>query len=115
MRRLREALGKSFKYEKLVVIIGACADKDVKGMVEELASVADTVVVTRSRHPRALDPEKLAAEFNTYRIPAKVEGSVPDAIKYALTVAESRDLIVATGSLFVVGEVIAHMNGVPLE
>lgn len=115
MRRLREALGKSFKYQKLIIIMGTSVDKDVRGMVEELANVADTVIVTRSKHPRALDPEKLVAEFDTYRIPARVESSVPNAVKYALSVAESRDLILATGSLFVVGEVIANLNGVPLE
>ncbi|MBI2933995.1 MAG: bifunctional folylpolyglutamate synthase/dihydrofolate synthase [Chloroflexi bacterium] len=115
MARLREAIGKSFRYEKLIVIMGTSSDKDIHGMVEELAGVADTVVVTRSRHPRAMDPKKLEAEFGTYRIQARVESTVADAVKYALSIADMRDLVIAAGSLFVVAEVIAYLDQVPIE
>ncbi len=115
MARLREAIGKSFRYEKLIVVMGTSADKDIHGMVEELAGMADTVIVTKSRHPRAMDPKKLEAEFGTYRIQARVENTVADAVKYALSIADLRDLVIATGSLFVVGEVIAYLDQVPLE
>ncbi|MBI4334752.1 MAG: bifunctional folylpolyglutamate synthase/dihydrofolate synthase [Chloroflexi bacterium] len=112
MARLREAIGKSFRYEKLIIIMGTSLDKDIHGMVEELAGIADTVIVTRAKHPRAMDPKKLEAEFATYRIQAKVETSVADAVKYALSVSDLRDLVVATGSLFVVGETIAYLDQV---
>lgn len=115
MSRLREAIGKSFRYQKLIIIMGTSSDKDIHGMVEELAGIADTVIVAPSKHPRAMDPKKLEAEFATYRIQTRVETSVADAVKYALSVADLRDLIVATGSLFVVAEVIAYLDQIPTE
>lgn len=115
MGRLREALAKSFRYEKLIIVMGTSADKDLHGMVEELAGIADTVVVTRSRHPRAMDPKKLEEEFGTYRIQARMENSVAEAIKYAISVADLRDLIIVTGSLFVVAEVIGYLDQIPVE
>ncbi|MFC1930523.1 bifunctional folylpolyglutamate synthase/dihydrofolate synthase [Chloroflexota bacterium] len=115
MRRLKEALAKSFRYQKMVLIIGASSDKDIRGMVEEMASLADTVVVTRSQHPRSMEVDKLEKEFRSYRIEPQIEENIPDALKYALSVAELGDLILVTGSLFVVAEVIANLEGVPLE
>lgn len=115
MGRLREALAKSFRYEKLIIVMGTSADKDLHGMVEELAGIADTVVVTQSRHPRAMDTKKLEEEFGTYRIQARVENSVAEAIKYAISIADLRDLIIVTGSLFVVAEVIGYLDQIPVE
>ncbi|MBA7675017.1 UDP-N-acetylmuramoyl-L-alanyl-D-glutamate--2,6-diaminopimelate ligase [subsurface metagenome] len=67
VRRLVKALKQYFDFERAILIFGASSDKNIAGMVAELASFPDTVIVTQSRHPRAIAPDKPVSEFTVYR------------------------------------------------
>jgi dihydrofolate synthase / folylpolyglutamate synthase len=108
--KLKEALEQYFHFDHLILIIGTSADKDVTGIIEELAPLAHGVIVTRSRHPRATKPEVLAGEFARLGIKAAVAEDVASAVAEALTRAGGKDLICATGSLFLVAEVIEYVK-----
>lgn len=45
-----------------LLLLGALADKDHRGIVRTVAPLFDRIAVTRSSSPRALDPSELAAE-----------------------------------------------------
>lgn len=109
-RRLKEAIVKYFAPERLVLIMGVSLDKDVAGIAEELLPLSDTVIVTRSGHPRSISPDILTAEFSRWGVKAVKTQSVASAIEYALGTAGERDLICVTGSLFVVAEAIEYVN-----
>jgi dihydrofolate synthase/folylpolyglutamate synthase len=113
--KLKEALEQYFHFDHLILIIGTSADKDVTGIIEELAPLAHGVIVTRSRHPRATKPEVLAGEFARLGIKAAVAEDVASAVAEALTRASGKDLICATGSLFLVAEVIEYVKGLHPE
>lgn len=110
-RRLREALKQYFDFDGVILIIGTSEDKDIAGMVAELSPFPSTVIVTRSRHPRAVEISKLVAEFSKWGITPLVKEKVTSAVELALARAKPRELICATGSLFIVAEVIEHMKG----
>jgi len=110
-RRLREALKQYFDFDGVILIIGTSEDKDIAGMVTELSPFPSTVIVTRSRHPRAAEISKLVAEFSKWGITPLVKEKVTSAVELALARAKPRELICATGSLFIVAEVIEHMKG----
>ena len=109
-RKLRQALKRHFDFERLIFIIGTSADKDLAGIVSELAPAAHKVVATRSRHPRATDPAAVAAAFRRSGADALMSGNVKAALQAAKGLAGPRDLICATGSLFVIGEVIERVR-----
>jgi len=113
--KLKEALKEYFHFDRLILIIGTSADKDVSGIIEELAPVADSVIVTRSRHPRATKPEVLVGEFARVGVKAEVAEDVTTAVARALKRAGRKDLICATGSLFLVGEMIEYVKGLHPE
>jgi dihydrofolate synthase/folylpolyglutamate synthase len=46
------------------LVIGMSSDKDIGKVAAELAPLFSLVIATRSRHPRALDAERLAACFS---------------------------------------------------
>ena len=75
----------------------------------ELAPHASIVIATRSRHPRSVEPNKLAAEFWKWGIKPEVAEDITSAVELALARATPRDLICATGSIFVVAEVMEYM------
>ena len=78
-------------------------------MIAELASLPSAVIVTHSRHPRAVATDRLVNEFSKLGIVPEVVENVASAVELALTKAMPNDLIFATGSLFIVAEVMEYM------
>ena len=109
MKKLVEALRQHFDFERAVLILGVSSDKDISGMVAELAPLSGMVIVTATRHPRALEPARLAAQLSKRGITPEVAENVASAVELALARAKPEDLICATGSIFVVAEVMEHL------
>jgi dihydrofolate synthase / folylpolyglutamate synthase len=93
-----------------ILIFGASADKDIKGMIRELASLFDKIIVTRSKHPRSMDVPLLEMEFNKSGIAVESAGDVVKAIELAKRQALKDSLICITGSLFIVGDAITYFS-----
>ena len=100
-QKLRQALEQYFKFEKAILIIGMSSDKDLAGIVNELAQSFPQVIVTRSRHPRAMATTHIAAEFRKHGIEAQQTDDISDALPLALKLAGEKDMICVTGSLFI--------------
>jgi dihydrofolate synthase/folylpolyglutamate synthase len=109
-KRLMQALRQYFSFERLILIVGTSYDKDVSGIVQELSPLPSTIIATRSRNPRALETARLAAEFSKWGITPKVAENVTAAVGLARDLAMPKDLICATGSLFVVAEVMEYIE-----
>ena len=100
-RILKKAIQDHFSYRKLILILGISQDKDIAGICRCLASLADEVVLTRANTPRAAAPEQFAGYFKPKPY---LTHSVKEAKILGLDLAGRQDLILITGSLFVVGE-----------
>ncbi|MDO8473159.1 MAG: folylpolyglutamate synthase/dihydrofolate synthase family protein [Dehalococcoidia bacterium] len=105
--RLREAIKGYFEFDKAVVVLGTSSDKDITGIVRELAPICHRVIVTRSAHPRSASPDVLVREFARHGLVATVAGTTAEAVEKALEISHVTDLVCVTGSLFVAGEVLA--------
>jgi dihydrofolate synthase / folylpolyglutamate synthase len=108
---LKEALQGYFKPAGSILVFGASSDKDIAGVIRELAPVFQTVVISRAKSPRAAGPEMLAAEFAKYGKKTHITESIAEAVSLARNLAGEKDLICITGSLYVVGEAIASIKG----
>jgi len=111
-RRLREALTDYFSCRQAFLIIGTSADKDIRGLAEELAPLAGAVIATQANHPRAMPPDQIADAFRTLGVPVAVEQSVAEALRAAMAQTGERGLICLVGSLFVAAEAREHLLGV---
>lgn len=106
VHKLREALAHSFHYKRLWLIFGAPADKDILHMLADLLPLAYHTTVTTASHPRSATPEQLAeigAELG-FEVTA-----VPDMATALTTTwhqAEPGDIILITGSIVVVGDLL---------
>ena len=109
-RRLAAALKRHFAFRRLTLIFGASSDKNIADMIAELAALPDRVIVTSSRHPRAVSPDSLADRFIRRGVTAGVTGNVSEAIETALAGAAPDDLICVTGSLFIVAEAMEYFG-----
>jgi dihydrofolate synthase/folylpolyglutamate synthase len=109
IRKMVMAIKQYFTFEKAVVIFGASSDKNIAAMATELASFPARVILTRSHHPRAVAVARLEEEFAGQGMVFEVSADVESAMTRALSTAGPDDLICATGSLFLVAEVMAYM------
>ncbi|MBA7693584.1 Folylpolyglutamate synthase [subsurface metagenome] len=114
-RRLREAIEEYLTFDRLILIAGASSDKDIAGIVGELAPLSSLIIVTRSRHPRALAPALLLDELERQGAKGEMAESVSSAVERALAIAKPGDLICATGSLFVAAEAREYIKGIPYD
>lgn len=104
IRNLAKAL-RLFDYKKLILGIAILKDKDVDHMVEELAGMADEIVVTEANIPRKMEAEELGKKISKYNKNIYIEKDIEKAVKKSLDLAESDDLIVFGGSLYLIGDV----------
>jgi len=109
-QKLRESLEQYFDFDKAILIIGVSDDKDIAGIASQLVPVFKKVISTRSRHPRAMEPALLKAEFARHGVETEVMDDVPAALSQAVSLADDKDLICVAGSLFVVAEVIEQIK-----
>ncbi|MDD4875737.1 MAG: bifunctional folylpolyglutamate synthase/dihydrofolate synthase [Dehalococcoidales bacterium] len=105
-RKLRQSLEQYFDFNQAILIIGASSDKDIAGIISELISLFNKVIITRSIHPRAMATAKIKAEIKKYGVPVQETSDISAALPLALDQAGEKDLICITGSLFVVAGAI---------
>jgi len=101
---LRSAVKSIFKYRKLILVFGVSRDKDIKGMVSQLLPLAHKIILTCADNPRAAMPGYLKKYFPAEGKEIFITVGVKEAKNLALKIAKAEDLILVTGSLFVVGE-----------
>ncbi len=105
--KLRIALDDYFPGRPIIMVFGASSDKDVRGMFLELAPRVSQVILTRADHPRSEDPETLARLAKGFGFEAEVVEPVAAAMQQAAEEASIEQVILATGSLFVIGSALA--------
>ena len=115
LRALFVALRRHFRFERLIVAFGVMADKDLDGMLRELASAqVDAVVATATHNPRAIGAQELSARVReATRAAVYSEPDVASAVARAVALAGPRDLVCATGSLYLVAEALQWFAAQP--
>jgi dihydrofolate synthase/folylpolyglutamate synthase len=99
-RALARYLERFYGHRRIWLIYGAMRDKAIDEVAGILFPIAAELILTAPNTSRALRPEALA-EFAGR---GHIEPTVDAAIEYARRHASDEDVIVITGSLFVVGE-----------
>src|SRR5436309_1078559 len=87
-----------------VLVVGLLQGKDPSEMLEALeARGARVLIACPAPTARTLPPDEVAAAAGAIGITAEIANSVPEALARALAVASPEDLVLISGSLYVVG------------
>jgi dihydrofolate synthase / folylpolyglutamate synthase len=103
-RCVRQALTSCFRYRRLLLVLGISANKNLQGIIEELAPLAALTVATQamvSRAARAQQVADLAAKWSTHVV---VMEETHNALAHAIAETQPDDLLLVTGSLYLVGD-----------
>jgi len=103
---LRSALSQRHEDRPLIFVFGAMRDKAISEMAEILFPLADRVIATRPQNPRAASPEEIQQAALRTGVEIEAVEDVDRALDRARTLAKAGTVIVITGSIYLVGEVI---------
>jgi dihydrofolate synthase/folylpolyglutamate synthase len=104
MSALARSLPRVLSYERLHLIIGMMKDKDIEKTLKHILPLADRVYLTRAEYDRSAEPAALVPFVKGKNRFYHICPTIPEALRKAREAAAPGDLILITGSLFVVGE-----------
>ena len=119
-RRLVKTWREIYGDERAILVCGALGDKDADAMVRELGVITDLIFPAPVNNPRARTQQEMAWTIQRYA-PGKLApecvwedaGTVGHLLERAATYLDAqgrRYRILVTGSLFLVGEALAHLT-----
>ena len=96
--------------DRFIFIIGIQCTKDIIAMLKIIKPIAAAVIFTKSKNEKASNPKvlreiykKISSEQNFL---AKIINNPRNALNYAKKIVNEKDLIVVTGSIYMVGEIV---------
>jgi dihydrofolate synthase/folylpolyglutamate synthase len=111
-RVLVETWRENFGDQKATLILAVLSDKNLRGICEALAPIADSVLLPKIRSERAAAPQELVKVI--YSIVPSLPYCIAPYVGKALDLARAKpNPILITGSLHFAGEVLAHLRGKP--
>jgi dihydrofolate synthase/folylpolyglutamate synthase len=107
---LRSALSERYDDCPLIFVFAAMRDKAISEITEILFPLAKHVIAARPQNPRAASPEEI--QQAAARTGAEVEAiaDVKAALRRACAVAEPQAVVVVTGSIYLVGEIMQYLG-----
>jgi dihydrofolate synthase/folylpolyglutamate synthase len=110
---LRSALSTFYEDRSLTFIFGAMRDKAIREIADILFPLADRVIATLARNPRAASLEEIAELGSHAQTEILLANSVQTALERARMLAGSKGVIVITGSIYIVGEALGILARKP--
>lgn len=105
---LAESLPLLGTYRHLILVFGTSHDKDIDGIAQILFPLAALLILTKSRHGRAMPIDDLMTRTCPYHTtPPLLTDNSNVALDQAMQHAHPDDLILVTGSLFLAAEACA--------
>jgi len=109
-RRLAQALRDgTVRHRRVLLVLGTSQDKDLPGIVAVLAPLCARAWAVAAAHPRARSAQEVADMLGTL-LPTEPAPSAAAGLGAAIQAAGPGDIVMVTGSLYVVGEAIAALD-----
>lgn len=102
--KLTESIDMYFKYDNLILILGILADKQVREMIETIVPKASRVIAVTPNSERAELAEDLKAEIENLGVACEAVEDYREAYEKALSYCTEKDLLLISGSLYMIGD-----------
>ncbi|HET9400743.1 MAG TPA: folylpolyglutamate synthase/dihydrofolate synthase family protein [Candidatus Acidoferrales bacterium] len=109
-RELAEFLDENFAGRRILLVFGAVRDKSVDEIAELLFPRAASVFLTAPKNSRALSAEALAEITHGMAATTRIVPDPSAALQMAISDAAPSDVVIVTGSLYLVGTLRAWWN-----
>ena len=96
--------------KNFIFVIGIQNDKNIEMIFKIINPLISTIIFTKSKNEKAAEPQQLLNIFNKInknkKINTKIITNPKNALNYANKIAGKNDLVVVTGSIYMIGEII---------
>jgi dihydrofolate synthase / folylpolyglutamate synthase len=107
---LAATLSTLYPGRRILLVLGVHRDKDAEAIAAHLCPLADRVIATASSSPRAVEARELQRTIFRRCRHTSAYTPVSLAVQEALDHARTDDIVVITGSLYVVGEAMRALG-----
>lgn len=104
IKNLTESIDMYFNYNKIILILGILADKQVEEMIKTIVPKVSRVITVTPHSIRAELSQELKIEVEKYTTKCESIEDYELAYKKALSYCEEDDLLLVSGSLYMVGD-----------
>lgn len=105
-KQLTQTISK-FPHNKVIMVLGFLADKNISPMVKIYQQMADEIIITTPNHPtRALEGNELKSVLPQ----ATIADNPRKGLVMAKKIAEPNDLIIVTGSFYTIKDIEANLD-----
>ena len=107
---LSQTLMEEYPRRRVILVLGISQDKDAAAICDHLKDNVTRVILTRAAHPRAHVFTQVESKGYFGDKPFEIIENLDKALEKALQIAKPQDVIVVTGSIFVVAEAISCLS-----
>ncbi len=93
------------RFDKLTVILGMMADKDIDECVKRLSEIADSFICVTAENKRAINASQLAEYAEKYCSDVTCKDKISEVYPQILKSLKQKDVLLIAGSLYLAGEV----------
>ena len=105
MRLLRSSILRSYPHRKPYVLFGALRDKNYEKLAKIIAPISQAVMCVAPESDRSLASRDMANTFSRLGVRSYFAESIEDGFSQVLGMVQQDDLILAAGSLYMIGPV----------
>lgn len=110
-RALSETVKRCFPGKRILLITGILADKEVDTVVDTFCQIGDGFAATEPDNPRKLSADILAEKFSIKGKDCMAVSDPKEAVAYAMNEAAGYDVVLFTGSLYLIGAIRGFLHG----
>jgi dihydrofolate synthase/folylpolyglutamate synthase len=104
IKNLTESIDMYFNYNRVILILGILADKQVEEMIKTIVPKASRVITVTPHSERAELSEELKIQVEKYTANCEAIEDYEEAYKKALSYCTEDDLLLVAGSLYMAGD-----------
>lgn len=102
---LRETVSRYFEGQRVLLVTGMLADKQVDDILKHFTAITDKMIITEPDNPRKLSVVRLGEILNKMGIEPVKAKDAREGVKLAESMQGEFDLILFAGSLYLIGDV----------
>jgi dihydrofolate synthase / folylpolyglutamate synthase len=103
---LKNNVVKIFPDKKIITVLAILRDKNLESIIKDICDFSDHIFITKNKSARAAEIEEQIEILKNNNAQFTAVGDVELASKQALEFAEPKDIVLITGSLYTISEVL---------
>ncbi len=112
IRALRNNLLGIFPNKKIYFVLAILRDKNLGTIIKDICSVSYKIYITKNKSARAAEIEDQVEFVKLYDKPYEIHEDVTTATKNAISDANTEDIVMVSGSLYTISEVIKEKTSI---